>query len=353
MQRSELMARMTYLLDGEQRRGRMSRLVSTATSVVMLGGIGMLGTILPEPGIEMEAAERVVVEQLEPPQDPKPQDPKPKDPKKNPDRDPVALAVRLISILDLESHRDLTIRELARLGEPAIPPLQRALQDEREVVVTGALQALAGMHRHRGKTAPLLIPFVADKRANVATTAIRALTDGWTRGQRIRETLFSALRDKRAVVVVAATRALTRIRSRRGEFAGTIIALLQDQREQVVIGAMRSLSPVVRPLGEIVPLLIPFVTDKRDDVAVCAIHILGVVGTRRVAPTLIQGLRDKRPVVVCATISALSQVSGQRHEFTKALVGMHISWLRQVLEKDPREPKIIKTMRGVGYMLDV
>ena len=32
---------------------------------------------------------------------------------------------------------------------------------------------------------------------------------------------------------------------------------------------------------------------------------------------------------------------------------VHISWLRQIIEKNPRKPKIIKTMRGVGYMLDV
>lgn len=32
---------------------------------------------------------------------------------------------------------------------------------------------------------------------------------------------------------------------------------------------------------------------------------------------------------------------------------VHISWLRQIIEKNPPKPKIIKTMRGVGYMLDV
>ncbi len=32
---------------------------------------------------------------------------------------------------------------------------------------------------------------------------------------------------------------------------------------------------------------------------------------------------------------------------------VHISWLRQALEEDPRDPKIIKTMRGIGYRLDV
>lgn len=32
---------------------------------------------------------------------------------------------------------------------------------------------------------------------------------------------------------------------------------------------------------------------------------------------------------------------------------VHISWLRQVIEEDPRNPKLIKTIRGVGYRLDV
>lgn len=32
---------------------------------------------------------------------------------------------------------------------------------------------------------------------------------------------------------------------------------------------------------------------------------------------------------------------------------VHISWLRRILEKDPRKPKVLKTMRGVGYLLDI
>jgi DNA-binding response OmpR family regulator len=31
---------------------------------------------------------------------------------------------------------------------------------------------------------------------------------------------------------------------------------------------------------------------------------------------------------------------------------VHISWLRQAIEEDPRHPKYIKTIRGVGYRLD-
>jgi len=32
---------------------------------------------------------------------------------------------------------------------------------------------------------------------------------------------------------------------------------------------------------------------------------------------------------------------------------VHISWLRQALEEDPRHPRYIKTVRGVGYRLDI
>lgn len=31
---------------------------------------------------------------------------------------------------------------------------------------------------------------------------------------------------------------------------------------------------------------------------------------------------------------------------------VHISWLRQAIEEDPRNPKLIHTIRGVGYKLD-
>ncbi len=32
---------------------------------------------------------------------------------------------------------------------------------------------------------------------------------------------------------------------------------------------------------------------------------------------------------------------------------VHISWLRQAIEENARRPKLIKTIRGVGYLLDV
>ena len=32
---------------------------------------------------------------------------------------------------------------------------------------------------------------------------------------------------------------------------------------------------------------------------------------------------------------------------------VHISWLRRAIELDPEKPRLLKTIRGVGYRLDV
>jgi DNA-binding response OmpR family regulator len=32
---------------------------------------------------------------------------------------------------------------------------------------------------------------------------------------------------------------------------------------------------------------------------------------------------------------------------------VHISWLRHAIEENPRKPMVLKTLRGVGYRLDV
>ena len=32
---------------------------------------------------------------------------------------------------------------------------------------------------------------------------------------------------------------------------------------------------------------------------------------------------------------------------------VHVSWLREAIELDPRKPVFLKTVRGVGYQLDI
>lgn len=48
-----------------------------------------------------------------------------------------------------------------------------------------------------------------------------------------------------------------------------------------------------------------------------------------------------------------SQVWETEYTGDTRTLDVHISWLRQALEDDPRHPRFIKTVRGVGYRLDI
>lgn len=48
-----------------------------------------------------------------------------------------------------------------------------------------------------------------------------------------------------------------------------------------------------------------------------------------------------------------SQVWETNYTDDTRTLDVHISWLRQAVEQDPNAPQIIKTVRGVGYRLDV
>jgi DNA-binding response OmpR family regulator len=51
--------------------------------------------------------------------------------------------------------------------------------------------------------------------------------------------------------------------------------------------------------------------------------------------------------------SLFSQVWETDYTDDTRTLDVHISWLRQALEDDPSRPRYIKTVRGVGYRLDV
>ncbi len=49
----------------------------------------------------------------------------------------------------------------------------------------------------------------------------------------------------------------------------------------------------------------------------------------------------------------INEVWGAFSEAEPSTLTVHIRWLREKLEDDPSKPKYIKTVRGVGYMLEV
>jgi two-component system response regulator MtrA len=61
----------------------------------------------------------------------------------------------------------------------------------------------------------------------------------------------------------------------------------------------------------------------------------------------------KEPGRVFTRDSLLSEVWGYRHSTDTRLVNVHVQRLRSKVEHDPESPKIVTTVRGVGYKAGV
>lgn len=61
----------------------------------------------------------------------------------------------------------------------------------------------------------------------------------------------------------------------------------------------------------------------------------------------------ERPGEVIHRDALFSQVWDTQYTGDTRTLDVHISWLRQAIEDDPRHPRYIKTVRGMGYRLDV
>ncbi|MBI1793854.1 MAG: response regulator transcription factor [Chloroflexi bacterium] len=68
--------------------------------------------------------------------------------------------------------------------------------------------------------------------------------------------------------------------------------------------------------------------------------------------TLLQLLMDKHGEVV-ERDSLFKKVWETNYTGDTRTLDVHVSWLRRAIELDPLKPKLLKTIRGVGYRLDV
>lgn len=75
----------------------------------------------------------------------------------------------------------------------------------------------------------------------------------------------------------------------------------------------------------------------------------------RLTPRLIKLLTVfmEHPGVVIERKVLFSQVWETEYTADMRSLDVHVSWLRQALEDDPRHPRIFKTIRGLGYRLDI
>lgn len=67
---------------------------------------------------------------------------------------------------------------------------------------------------------------------------------------------------------------------------------------------------------------------------------------------LLKALMD-RPGEVIEREELFKQVWDTEYTGDTRTLDVHISWLRRAIEPDPTKPKLLRTIRGVGYRLDV
>ncbi len=127
---------------------------------------------------------------------------------------------------------------------------------------------------------------------------------------------------------------------------GANVVLAQPFTLQKLINRLRPLIPTEsKDLIEAGPL--------RLDVEQRLVHC----GSRqiRLTPRLVILLKIlmERPGELIDRKELFRQVWDTAYTVDTRTLDVHVSWLRQAIEEDPRKPKYIKTVRGAGYRLDV
>lgn len=75
----------------------------------------------------------------------------------------------------------------------------------------------------------------------------------------------------------------------------------------------------------------------------------------RLTPRMVRLLQVlmQHPGMVVERAKLFREVWSTEYTGDTRTLDVHISWLRETLEEDPRKPQFLKTIRGVGYRLDV
>jgi len=75
----------------------------------------------------------------------------------------------------------------------------------------------------------------------------------------------------------------------------------------------------------------------------------------RLTPRLADLLRIlmQNPGVVLEREELFRKIWNTEYTGDTRTLDVHMSWLRQAIEEDPRHPQFLKTIRGVGYRLDI
>ncbi len=156
------------------------------------------------------------------------------------------------------------------------------------------------------------------------------------------------------------TRICRSIRSKNGKYPIVLVLAKEGRVSKEVADAVLVLPFTAQKLANRIKPLLPgdgknvvHVGPLRLDVEQRRVKCLGK--NSKLTPrlvTLLHLLMDKHGEVV-ERDALFKKVWETNYTGDTRTLDVHISWLRRAIELDPLKPKFLKTIRGVGYRLDV
>lgn len=130
--------------------------------------------------------------------------------------------------------------------------------------------------------------------------------------------------------------------------------------EDDVVNVVLNLPFTIRKLTNRINILLPGESDKVIKAGPISLDLIRRQvrcedRESQLTPRLLSLLRMliEQPGVVFEREKLFKEIWNTEYTGDTRTLDVHISWLRAALEEDPRKPKYLKTIRGVGYRLDV
>jgi HEAT repeat protein len=213
---------------------------------------------------------------------------------------------------------------LAKIGHPTIPDLAQALNNPNADVRSSAAEALGGIGAEAKTALPHLVPLLQDSNPDVRSSAAEALGGIGAEAKTALRQLVPLLQDSNANVRSSAAYALGRIGAEAITALRQLVPLLKDSNANVRSRAAEALGGIGAEAKTALPHLVPLLQDSNADVRSSAALALGRIGAeaKTALPHLVSLLQDSNADVRSSAASALGSLGAEAKTVLPQLVSL-------------------------------
>lgn len=223
---------------------------------------------------------------------------------------------------DFRVYQD-ALRDLERIGTPAVPALIEALQDKDVRVRVYAADVLGALGSKAQEAVPALAKALKDPDQYVRASAAEALHEIGSQAKDAVTELIGALKDEDRYVRYSAADALGRIGPEAKTAVPALIETLKDKDPYVRYSAADTLEAIGEDAKDAVKPLIETLKDEDEYVRAGSAAALGAIGedAKDAVPKLMDTLaKDKSGFVRSRAANALGDINWQKKSTVPALI---------------------------------